>query len=322
MTVQWSLVKMEGHVGILMATTPATARLHTLESSASCVCSSATFLISAESFLLYFRNFFTVWLFYSLFLIYFFIPGCISLLGMEGGAISESQIYSSSVHYGVLGLQRWGPELARLNNQGIVNAWTSAAHDRNPWIEVRQGEHFSKRTIFNRDTDLLFLFIFCKRLTCRRRCVWRASLLREPVAWVQLSTSRTSRWRAVWMESATSLTKRKVNGGIRLDAAPSQTDPQFLSLAFRVSFCFKVWYFFALVFLFLRNRFLLETLTTTAQRPTFLIRLSWPSTYASSLWCAAGPARCAWSWWVARSTVSSSRTSEPMSVLQIINSMA
>ncbi|XP_056134956.1 lactadherin-like [Lampris incognitus] len=61
---------------------------------------------------------------------------CISLLGMEGGGILESQIASSSVHYGILGLQRWGPELARLNNQGIVNAWTSAAHDRNPWIEV------------------------------------------------------------------------------------------------------------------------------------------------------------------------------------------
>ncbi|MEQ2191119.1 hypothetical protein XENOCAPTIV_021290 [Xenoophorus captivus] len=55
---------------------------------------------------------------------------------MEGGAIVESQISSSSVHYGVLGLQRWGPELARLNNQGIVNAWTSASHDRNPWIEI------------------------------------------------------------------------------------------------------------------------------------------------------------------------------------------
>uniref|UniRef100_A0A1A8NKY9 Milk fat globule-EGF factor 8 protein n=1 Tax=Nothobranchius rachovii TaxID=451742 RepID=A0A1A8NKY9_9TELE len=61
---------------------------------------------------------------------------CVSLLGMEGGAIIESQISSSSVHYGVLGLQRWGPELARLNNQGIVNAWTSASHDRNPWIEI------------------------------------------------------------------------------------------------------------------------------------------------------------------------------------------
>ncbi|XP_018619381.1 milk fat globule EGF and factor V/VIII domain containing b isoform X2 [Scleropages formosus] len=61
---------------------------------------------------------------------------CISLLGMEGGGIAESQIKASSVHYGVLGLQRWGPELARLNNQGIVNAWTSATHDKNPWIEI------------------------------------------------------------------------------------------------------------------------------------------------------------------------------------------
>lgn len=61
---------------------------------------------------------------------------CISLLGMEGGGIAESQISASSVHYGILGLQRWGPELARLNNNGIVNAWTSATHDKNPWIEI------------------------------------------------------------------------------------------------------------------------------------------------------------------------------------------
>lgn len=67
---------------------------------------------------------------------YVSVTGCISLLGMEGGGISESQITASSVHYGVLGLQRWGPELARLNNQGIVNAWTSATHDKNPWIQV------------------------------------------------------------------------------------------------------------------------------------------------------------------------------------------
>lgn len=57
---------------------------------------------------------------------------------MEGGAIVESQISASSVHYGILGLQHWGPNLARLNNQGIVNAWTSASHDSNPWIEVRK----------------------------------------------------------------------------------------------------------------------------------------------------------------------------------------
>uniref|UniRef100_H3CVY0 Milk fat globule EGF and factor V/VIII domain containing a n=1 Tax=Tetraodon nigroviridis TaxID=99883 RepID=H3CVY0_TETNG len=61
---------------------------------------------------------------------------CTSLLGMEGGAIAESQISASSTHYGILGLQRWGPDLARLNNQGIVNAWTSASHDKNPWIEI------------------------------------------------------------------------------------------------------------------------------------------------------------------------------------------
>ncbi|XP_036390905.1 lactadherin-like [Megalops cyprinoides] len=61
---------------------------------------------------------------------------CISLLGMEGGGIAESQISASSVYYGMLGLQRWGPELARLNNKGIVNAWTAAPHDKNPWIEI------------------------------------------------------------------------------------------------------------------------------------------------------------------------------------------
>ncbi|KAG7473924.1 hypothetical protein MATL_G00100890 [Megalops atlanticus] len=61
---------------------------------------------------------------------------CISLLGMEGGGIAESQISASSVYYGMLGLQRWGPELAWLNNKGIVNAWTAAPHDKNPWIEI------------------------------------------------------------------------------------------------------------------------------------------------------------------------------------------
>uniref|UniRef100_A0A3P8ZG30 Milk fat globule EGF and factor V/VIII domain containing n=1 Tax=Esox lucius TaxID=8010 RepID=A0A3P8ZG30_ESOLU len=61
---------------------------------------------------------------------------CITLMGMEGGDILESQITASSVHYGILGLQRWGPELARLNHQGMVNAWTAANHDKNPWIEI------------------------------------------------------------------------------------------------------------------------------------------------------------------------------------------
>ncbi|XP_061750624.1 EGF-like repeat and discoidin I-like domain-containing protein 3 isoform X1 [Nerophis ophidion] len=61
---------------------------------------------------------------------------CISLLGMEGGGVAESQISASSVRYTFLGLQRWGSELARLNNKGLVNAWSPAPHDRNPWLQV------------------------------------------------------------------------------------------------------------------------------------------------------------------------------------------
>ncbi|XP_051917443.1 lactadherin-like isoform X4 [Hippocampus zosterae] len=61
---------------------------------------------------------------------------CISLLGMEGGGVAESQISASSVRYTFLGLQRWGPELARLNMKGLVNAWSPAPHDRNPWLQV------------------------------------------------------------------------------------------------------------------------------------------------------------------------------------------
>ncbi|XP_061302752.1 lactadherin isoform X3 [Pezoporus flaviventris] len=61
---------------------------------------------------------------------------CAILLGMEGGAISDAQLSASSVYYGFLGLQRWGPELARLNNHGIVNAWTSSDYDKSPWIQA------------------------------------------------------------------------------------------------------------------------------------------------------------------------------------------
>ncbi|XP_020637374.3 lactadherin isoform X1 [Pogona vitticeps] len=61
---------------------------------------------------------------------------CGNILGMETGAIANSQLTASSVHYGFLGVQRWGPELARLNNKGIVNAWTSSNYDRSPWIQA------------------------------------------------------------------------------------------------------------------------------------------------------------------------------------------
>lgn len=71
--------------------------------------------------------------------------GCISLLGLEGGGIAESQISASSVRYSMLGLQRWGPELARLHKKGLVNAWSAAAHDKNPWIEVPDSNDFNFR---------------------------------------------------------------------------------------------------------------------------------------------------------------------------------
>ncbi|XP_072134217.1 EGF-like repeat and discoidin I-like domain-containing protein 3 isoform X4 [Mobula birostris] len=61
---------------------------------------------------------------------------CVSALGMEGGAIEDNQITASSTHLGFLGLKRWRPELARLNNKGIVNAWSMATFDRNPWFQV------------------------------------------------------------------------------------------------------------------------------------------------------------------------------------------
>ncbi|MBW02662.1 Lactadherin, partial [Eschrichtius robustus] len=61
---------------------------------------------------------------------------CISPLGMETGAIADSQISASSMHLGFMGLQRWAPDLARLHLTGIVNAWTSSNYDRNPWIQV------------------------------------------------------------------------------------------------------------------------------------------------------------------------------------------
>nr|XP_008249942.2 lactadherin isoform X1 [Oryctolagus cuniculus] len=61
---------------------------------------------------------------------------CAKPLGMEGGAIADSQLSASSVHLGFLGLQRWAPELARLHRTGIVNAWTASNYDRKPWIQV------------------------------------------------------------------------------------------------------------------------------------------------------------------------------------------
>lgn len=54
-------------------------------------------------------------------------------------------------------------------------------------------------------------------------------------------------------------------------------------------------------------RFSWATQITTAQRRTSLTLPSSPSTSESSLWFAAGPARCAWSWWAVSSTVNTQK---------------
>lgn len=61
---------------------------------------------------------------------------CATALGMEGGSIADAQIMASSMYHSFLGIQRWGPNLARLNNKGLVNAWTANSYDRHSWIQV------------------------------------------------------------------------------------------------------------------------------------------------------------------------------------------
>ncbi|ETE69358.1 Lactadherin [Ophiophagus hannah] len=61
---------------------------------------------------------------------------CKDELGMQTRAIADTQLTASSVYYGFLGVQRWGPELARLHNGGVVNAWTASSYDKKPWIQV------------------------------------------------------------------------------------------------------------------------------------------------------------------------------------------
>ncbi|XP_070618121.1 lactadherin isoform X1 [Erythrolamprus reginae] len=61
---------------------------------------------------------------------------CKDDLGMQTRAISDNQLTASSVYYGFLGVQRWGPDRARLHNRGVVNAWTASSYDKKPWIQV------------------------------------------------------------------------------------------------------------------------------------------------------------------------------------------
>ncbi|XP_032809070.2 lactadherin-like [Petromyzon marinus] len=64
---------------------------------------------------------------------------CGAPLGMEGGGIKSYQISASSMYSGIFGLQKWFPFYARLNRNGLVNAWTPDDQDRSAWIQVDLG---------------------------------------------------------------------------------------------------------------------------------------------------------------------------------------
>ncbi|XP_039215010.1 lactadherin isoform X2 [Crotalus tigris] len=61
---------------------------------------------------------------------------CKDELGMQTRAIADAQLTASSIYYGLMGMQRWAPELARLHNSGFVNAWRASNEDKKPWIQI------------------------------------------------------------------------------------------------------------------------------------------------------------------------------------------
>ncbi|XP_031433856.1 EGF-like repeat and discoidin I-like domain-containing protein 3 isoform X4 [Clupea harengus] len=65
------------------------------------------------------------------------LTGCSEPMGMKTGHIQDFQISSSSV-FQTLNMDSfsWGPGKARLDKQGKVNAWASAANDQSQWLQV------------------------------------------------------------------------------------------------------------------------------------------------------------------------------------------
>uniref|UniRef100_A0A7N5JN78 Hyaluronan and proteoglycan link protein 3 n=1 Tax=Ailuropoda melanoleuca TaxID=9646 RepID=A0A7N5JN78_AILME len=103
---------------------------------------------------------------------------CAMPLGMETGAISDSQISASSVHLGFMGLQRWAPELARLHRTGIVNAWTASNYDKNPWIQMFVGNMDNSGLKVNLfDFPLEVQYVRLVPIICHRGCTLRFELL-------------------------------------------------------------------------------------------------------------------------------------------------
>ena len=60
---------------------------------------------------------------------------CSRPLGMESGAISDSQVTASSEHRSFWG-GLWKASFARLNKQGKINAWMPETDSSNEYIQV------------------------------------------------------------------------------------------------------------------------------------------------------------------------------------------
>lgn len=58
-------------------------------------------------------------------------------MGMKTGHIQDFQISSSSVYQTLnMDMFSWTPGKARLDKEGKVNAWSSAANDQSQWLQV------------------------------------------------------------------------------------------------------------------------------------------------------------------------------------------
>ena len=58
---------------------------------------------------------------------------CGEALGFESGAIKDAQFTASSVW---MGLNTFGPQRARLNNQQWPQGWSADLSDKHPWIKI------------------------------------------------------------------------------------------------------------------------------------------------------------------------------------------
>ncbi|KAG6929531.1 coagulation factor V-like, partial [Chelydra serpentina] len=62
------------------------------------------------------------------------VEGCSLPLGMENGEIKNAQVTASS--YKKSWYSSWEPSLARLNQQGRLNAWQAKSNNNQQWLQI------------------------------------------------------------------------------------------------------------------------------------------------------------------------------------------